>query len=108
MRTRIPWMMLGTVVVTVFVLSVQAAEEKIEPSKLPKEVADALKSRFPDAELTSATKETENGQVVYDLELKQKSRKFESDIKEDGTILEIEKEIAQKDWPKSTRWRRRS
>src|SRR6266700_1187849 len=78
----------------------RAAEESLKPDALPKAVAAALKARFPGAEITAATKETENGQVVFDIELKQKGRKFESDIKEDGTILEIEKEIAAKDWPK--------
>lgn len=78
----------------------RAAEESLKPDALPKAVAAAIKARFPDAEITAAAKETENGQVVFDIELKQKGRKFESDIKEDGTILEIEKEIAAKDWPK--------
>jgi hypothetical protein len=85
----------------IFALSALAAEEKVEPSKLPKTVADALKTRFPEAELTSAAKETENSQVVYDIELRQKGRKYESDIKADGTILEIEKEMVQQSWPKA-------
>src|SRR5262249_42217057 len=37
--------------------------------------------------------------VVYDLEFKYKGRKYEMDIKEDGTVLEIEKEVAAKDLP---------
>ena len=68
-------------------------EVKVKPDELPKAVSDALKGRFPVLEITSAVKETENGNVVFDIELTQKSRKFESDIKEDGTILEIEKEV---------------
>src|SRR5262249_45745696 len=59
----------------------------------------AIKDRFPGADITSAEKENEDGQVVYDIELKHKDRKYEMDIKEDGTILEIEKEIAAKDLP---------
>jgi hypothetical protein len=76
-------------------------EETIKPEQLPKAVKASLDGRFPGAEITSAVKETENGQVVFDIELKQKGHKFESDIKEDGTILEIEKEVATKDWPKA-------
>jgi uncharacterized membrane protein YkoI len=76
-------------------------EIKVKPEELPKAVSEALKARFPGLEITSAAKETENGNLVYDIELSQKGRKFESDIKEDGTILEVEKEVAQKDYPKA-------
>ena len=81
--------------------SSKGEEETIKPEQLPKAVKASLDARFPGAEITSAAKETENGQVVFDIELKLKGRKFESDIQEDGTILEIEKEIATKDWPKA-------
>src|SRR6476646_2394851 len=78
-----------------------AKEEKIEAAQLPKAVSEAVKARFPGLEYTSITKETEaDGSVVFDIELTQKGRKFETDVKADGTLLEIEKEVAQKDWPK--------
>jgi Peptidase propeptide and YPEB domain len=67
--------------------------QKIEPDKLPQKIKDAVKARLPGAEITSAEKEKENGEIVYDLELKHQGRKYEMDIKEDGTIIEIEKEI---------------
>src|SRR5262249_17445387 len=47
------------------------------------------------------TKEKEGNDVVYDIEFKQAGRKFEADIKEDGTIIEYEKAIAAKDLPKA-------
>jgi uncharacterized membrane protein YkoI len=75
------------------------ADEKIAPDKLPEKVKAALNGRFPGAEVTSAEKENENGAVVYDLELKHNGRKYEMDVKEDGTILEIEKEVKAKDVP---------
>jgi uncharacterized membrane protein YkoI len=78
-----------------------AVEVKVKPDDLPKSVSDALKARFPGLTITSAVKETENGNVVFDIELTQKGRKFESDIKEDGTILEVEKEVDPKNYPKS-------
>jgi hypothetical protein len=79
----------------------RADEEKIPADKVPKAVMAAVKDRFPGAELTSIEKETENGQVVYDIELKHKGRKYEMDIKEDGTVLEVESEIAAKDLPEA-------
>jgi uncharacterized membrane protein YkoI len=75
------------------------ATEKVAPDKLPKAVKDAIKDRFPDADITAAEKEIENGKVVYDIELKSKGKKYEMDIEENGTILQIEKEIAAKDLP---------
>jgi uncharacterized membrane protein YkoI len=67
--------------------------EKLSPDKLPKAVADAIKARFPDGKVTSAEKETEDGKVVYDIELTVGGVKYEADIHEDGTIVEVEKEI---------------
>src|SRR5262245_57399460 len=76
-------------------------EEKITADKLPKKVMDAVKSWFPEPEFTSLTKETTGTKVIYDLEFKYKGRKYEMDIKEDGTVLEIEKEVAVKDLPQA-------
>jgi hypothetical protein len=73
--------------------------EKIPPDKIPRAVMDTIKGRLPGAEITSAEKETEDGKVVYDIELKHKGRKYEMDIQEDGTLIEIEKEVPLKDVP---------
>jgi uncharacterized membrane protein YkoI len=67
--------------------------EKVAPDKLPKAVADAIKARFPNGEITSAEKETEDGKVVYDIELKMGGLKYEMDLYEDGTVIEVEKEV---------------
>jgi uncharacterized membrane protein YkoI len=75
------------------------AAEKIETDKLPKAIMDAIKGRFPDADITSAEKEKEGDKVVFDIELKSKGKKYEMDIEENGTILQVEKEVAAKDLP---------
>jgi uncharacterized membrane protein YkoI len=77
------------------------ADEKVPLDKVPAKVMAAIKDRFPGAEINSVEKETEDGKVVYDVELKQKDRKYEMDIQEDGTVLEIEKEVFSKDVPKA-------
>jgi uncharacterized membrane protein YkoI len=102
MRGIMGWLSVGAVFCLVMLaLGAQADEKtgKIEPDKLPQKVKDAVKARLPGAEVTSAEKEKENGEIVYDLELKHEGRKYEMDIKEDGTIIEIEKEI--KDVPEA-------
>ena len=43
----------------------------------------------------------EGDAVVYDIEFKENGRKCEADIKEDGTYVNYEREIAAKDLPKT-------
>jgi uncharacterized membrane protein YkoI len=88
----------------VLLAAVARAEDKAEKvplDKVPKAVMDAIKGRFPEAEISSVEKEKEDGKIVYDIELKHKGRKYEMDILEDGTIVEIEKEVASKDVPEA-------
>ncbi len=75
------------------------AKDELESDEIPKVVMDALKAKFPKAEIHKWTKEKEGNIVVYDIEFKQEGRKFEADIKEDGMIHNWEKEIAVKDLP---------
>src|SRR5262249_46780475 len=102
MRRLIGW--LGVAAVTGLGLAATAAradDKKVPLDKVPKAVMDAIKARFPGAEITSVEKEKEGDKVVYDIELKHQGRKYEMDIQEDGTILEVEKEVATKDVPEA-------
>jgi hypothetical protein len=76
-------------------------EKKVPLDKVPKKVLDAVESWFPGAKLTSVEKENEDGKVVFDIELTHKGKKYEMDIHEDGTVIEIEKETAAKDLPEA-------
>jgi hypothetical protein len=80
-------------------ISAAAAQEKIEADKLPPKVKDSLKARFPGHMVTQATKELENGEVIYDIEMTVSGKKHEMDCKEDGTIVDIQNEIDPKDLP---------
>jgi uncharacterized membrane protein YkoI len=71
-------------------------KDKLDLDKIPKKVMDALKTKFPRAEIHKWTKEKEGDVVVYDIEFKQEGRKFEADIKDNGTIHNWEKEVAVK------------
>jgi hypothetical protein len=105
MRTVFTRLSLTGVIAIVVGLTAFAADEKkpekIAFAKAPKAIQAAINGRFPGANVTGLTKETENGKVVFDVELKHKGRKFEMDILENGTIVEIEKEVALKDAPKA-------
>jgi len=79
----------------------QADEEKVPLDKVPKAVVEAVKTRFPDAKLESAEKETEDGKTVYEIAIKNKDQKIEVTLTADGKIVEIEKQIAASDLPKA-------
>lgn len=79
------------------------AQEDLELDKIPEVVMDALKAKFPIAEIQKWSKETEKDIVLYDIEFKQKDQKFEADIMEDGTIFNWEKEIMINDLPYTVR-----
>jgi uncharacterized membrane protein YkoI len=100
MRRLLGW--LGAVAVMgLFLASAAADEEKVPLDKIPRKVMAAIKARFPGARIDKASKETSDGKVVYDIELTHKGRKYEMDIKEDGTVLEVEKEIPAKEVPRA-------
>jgi uncharacterized membrane protein YkoI len=104
MRTIVGWSAVNAVAELVLLAAVAGADDKdkkISLDEAPKAVQDAIKARFPGADVTSIEKENEGGKVVYDVELKHKGRKYEMDIQEDGTIIEIEKEIAARDLPEA-------
>ena len=99
---RCSWVAVALVIGLVLAGSAARAEDekdKLGLDKIPKAVMDALKEKFPRAKIHKWTKEKEGDAEVYDIEFKQDGRKFEADIKEDGTIVNWEKEIAVKDLP---------
>src|SRR5262245_25801756 len=81
----------------------QDKNDKLDLDKIPKAVMDALKARFPKAEIHKWSKAKEGDDIVYDIEFTQAGRKYEADIKENGTYINYEKEIAVKDLPKVVR-----
>lgn len=78
---------------------VRADEEKVPLDKLPRAVTEAVKKRFPDAQLKSAEKENENGKTVYEVVIKNKGQHIEVTLTPEGTITEIEKQIQAKVLP---------
>jgi len=99
MRRAPEWVCVSLTAALLLLASIVRAEEdkKVPLDKVPKAVKEAIDGRFPGADISGIEKENEDGKVVYDVELKHKGRKYEMDIQEDGTIVEIEKEIAMKD-----------
>lgn len=80
---------------------IQADEEKVPLDKLPAKVTAAVKEKFKDGELVSASKEVEAGKTLFEVQLKHKGHAIDVTVTEDGTITAIEKEITAKDLPKA-------
>lgn len=80
-----------------------AAEAQVQVphdlDQIPAQVMVALKTKFTEAAIQQWTSEEEDGVVLYDIEFEQQGRKFEADIKQDGTIDNWEREVAAADLP---------
>jgi uncharacterized membrane protein YkoI len=70
---------------------------------IPAKVQKGLDARFPNAEVQKWTKEKEGDIVIYDIEFTQAKRKYEVDIKEDGTIHNWERAVEARDLPRAVR-----
>lgn len=74
--------------------------EKVPLDKLPRAVMDAVKQRFPKAELIRAGKVVEEGKTEYVVKVKDDGARIEVSISPEGKIMRLEKETAVKDLPK--------
>src|SRR5260370_38926297 len=81
------------------VVASRADEEKVPLDKVPKAVMNAVKLKFPKAKIEEASKEVENGKTIYEIGIEQDDHDITVSLKDDGTIVEIEKESAEKDLP---------
>jgi hypothetical protein len=80
----------------------QADEQKIDLKDVPKAVLDAVRVKYPRAELKEATKETEkNDEVTYEISLVNQGKKITVSLDRNAKIGEIETEVAIVDLPKT-------
>jgi hypothetical protein len=89
-----------TVALVLAATAARADEEKVDVDKLPKAVLDAVKAKFPKAELVGASKEKEGDKTLYEVRIKDGKTKADVSLTEEGKIVSIEKEIAAADLPK--------
>jgi hypothetical protein len=93
---------MGLVALALFLAGpMRADEEKVPLDKLPQKVVDAVKAKFPDNKMTHASKEKENNEVIYEVSLKNGDLNIDVEVKPDGTIVTVEKEIKPGDLPKA-------
>lgn len=90
----------GLLVLAVAWVGARADEEKVPLDKVPAAVTKAVTAKFPGAKLKQAEKEVEEGTTLYEIGLEYEGHNYDVTAKEDGTIVETEKEIAAADLPK--------
>ena len=76
-------------------------ESKVALDQVPKAVLGAVKAEFPKAEVEAAETGEDDGKKFFEVELKQDGRSIDVSCSADGTILEVEKEIAAEDLPEA-------
>jgi hypothetical protein len=91
----------GAAVLLVLATAARADEEKVPLDKLPKAVVEAVKAKFPKAELIGAEKETEKGKTSYEVNIKDGKQAIDVTVTPEGKIVLVEKEIAVDDLPKA-------
>jgi hypothetical protein len=75
-------------------------EATISAPKLPEAVKKTFDGKFPNAKIEKAESEKEGGIMVWDIEFRDGRKHKETDIAEDGRMLESTEQVSQKSVPK--------
>lgn len=84
-----------------FVSAARADEEKIPLKDVPKAVRNAAKKLFPDAKIRGVSKEVEDGETFYEVEMTVDGKSVDVLFEPDGEVEAIEKEIEVEDLPRA-------
>jgi uncharacterized membrane protein YkoI len=79
--------------------SAAAQETQIKLGQVPKAVMDSARAKFPGALFRGASKETEDGKTVYELEMTREDRRMDVTFREDGTLVLVETVVPEKEVP---------
>jgi hypothetical protein len=72
----------------------------ISETTLPEKVRKTFVDKFPNAKIEKAESEKEGGIMVWDIEFREGRKHKETDIAEDGRMLESTEQVSQKAVPK--------
>jgi uncharacterized membrane protein YkoI len=68
------------------------AGQSVPVDKLDAKVTEAIKKKFPEAELVSAERETEQGKTKYEVKIRHQGANWEVDVTPNGEIIETERD----------------
>jgi hypothetical protein len=75
-------------------------EEELALDKVPKPVLAAIKKKFHEAKLLGAARQTEDDLISYEVLIKHKGHEMYVLCEPDGRIVEVDREISEKELPK--------
>jgi hypothetical protein len=82
------------------ILTARADETTVPLDKVPKKVMNAVKKRFPSADIKEASKEGEGEKLVYEVTLKENGLNIDVTLTPHGAIQLIEREVPYDKLPK--------
>jgi uncharacterized membrane protein YkoI len=74
-----------------------AEDEKISLDKVPAKVKEAVKAKYPKAEIVSAELGDQDGKKVYEFDLKEGDKKWEVSFTPEGKFVSAEEPVAKED-----------
>ena len=74
-------------------LAVQAKDQALKRSQVPKAVVDALHQKYPEAKTLGFQKEVENGKTQYEANLKLSTGKVDVSFSPEGQVVSEESQI---------------
>lgn len=80
---------------------VKPADEKAPAEAAPKTVLDAVKARYPNAEVTSTSRETKDGRTVYSVTIKDRGQTMGVTVTAEGAITSVGRHIDLKALPQA-------
>lgn len=92
-KAKILWLVLFTLLVTTTVRA-QNTETKVKMKDLPAVVQQTVKERSQGATIRGLSKEVENGQTFYEVELKVAGHSKDVLIDEQGKVVTVEEQVA--------------
>ncbi len=92
------WKLVGFMVLAIVTVCVVAYAGKCRKVSLPEAVKAAIDALYPQATIEEA-KEEEEGLKVYEVELEEDGQEVELTVAPDGTIVEVETEVAMDSLP---------
>lgn len=88
------WEVAAVSIATLAMTAAASAEKKIERSALPPAVEKTVQAQSQGATIKGFASEMENGKLIYEAEMVVNGHTRDIGIAKDGTLLEVEEEVA--------------
>jgi hypothetical protein len=88
------WLLLGLSLLSLPSMANQASEKKVKLKDLPQAVQKTVQEQSKGASIRGLAEETDDGKTFYELELRVKGHSKDVLIDGEGSVVEVEEEVA--------------